>query len=182
MNTFLKFIMGGLISSTCLFVHASDFSAALERHAQSSARDVIGKWIEARTAGNTWSQVLRDHAPKTLDSFCGYRSLVGLQDTGFERARAETEAVVGSRLERTFGSLLSRPSAQLQLVGTTTKGLAGSSQALVTLKVSPARSGDQTLSLLMELDTFGEMVLCDIIPNQKIENGVLSKLGAELNL
>ncbi len=173
--------LAGFISSFTATA-SSEYETALNRHAQSTAREVIGSWIEQRAAGRSWGYMLRLDVPKAFDNQCGYRALVGLPEVGFAGARQETEPVVGKRLESLFGELLSRPGARLQLLNTKALPNSYADQAMVSLKVTPAKANDPTLTLLMQLSGDGEMVLCDIATAARPDTGVLYKLGKDLNL
>ncbi len=177
----LAAIMAVFLFSPVLAATA-DYEKALTRHAQSSAREIVSQWIEQRSSGMTWNYILREKVPQALDSQCGYRSLVGLADTGFARARQETEEFVGQRLESTFGPLLSRPNAQLFLMRSKPMLSQYGDQAMVTLGVKPQRPKDATLTLILQLSGNGEMVLCDLASSDNPQKGVLYQLGIDLNL
>ncbi len=177
----LSGILAVFLSSSTLAA-SSDYATAVSRHAQSSAREIVGQWIDLRKSGMTWNYILRQKVPQSLDSQCGYRSLVGLADVGFARARKETEDYVGQRLEKAFGNLLSRPNAQLYLVGSKPMLSDNADQALVTLGVNPKRPNDASLNLILQLAGSGEMVLCDLSTSPNPQKGVLYQLGNDLNL
>lgn len=180
-----KTLIGGILAvflSSQVSAATADYEKALTRHAQSSAREIIGKWIEQRNTGMTWNYILREKVPQSLDSQCGYRSLVGLSDIGFARARTETEEYVGERLERAFGPLLSRPNAQIYLASSKPMISEHADQAMVTLGVRPQRPNDATLTLILQLSGSGEMILCDLSSAPNPQKGILYQLGIDLNL
>lgn len=157
----------------------NDFDRALTRHAQSSAHAITSQWIERRATSMSWDQVLREFVPTQLDSRCGFIDRVGLRSVSFDRARALTTPVVGSRLADRFAPMLDRPRAQLTLLGASTHGQEPD-YAMVNLRVTPARTGDPALSLLLRLDGNGEMALCDIAENGNEKAGILRIIGNEL--
>lgn len=180
-----KTVLSGILAvflSSHVVAATADYEKALTRHAQSSAREIIGQWIDQRNSGMTWNYILREKVPEIIDSQCGYRNLVGIADIGFERARKETEDYVGQRLERVFGPLLSRPNAQLYLAGSKPMLSQHADQAMVTLGIKPQRPNDATLTLILQLSGSGEMVLCDLSSAPLPEKGILYQLGIDLNL
>jgi hypothetical protein len=180
-KTALAIFVTGFMSSPMAFA-SSEYETALNRHAQSTTREIIGKWIDQRAAGRSWGYMLRLDIPKVFDSQCGFRALVGLPEVGFIGARRETEPVVGKRLESLFGELLSRPGAQLQLLNTKALPNSYADQAMVSLKITPSKANDPSLTFIMQLSGDGEMVLCDIATEARPESGILYKLGKDLNL
>lgn len=171
-----------MLAGSQVALAANDYNTALNRHAQAAVRDILGKMIEKRSKGDSWSYLLRNMAPKLIDSQCGYRNLVGINEVGFAGARIEIEAIAGRRLDSMFKDLLSRPSAQLELKDTRTVKTSEADRSLVSLKVTPSKPNDKSITFVMELSDNGEMRLCDIAADGKIEEGVLYKLGNELNL
>jgi hypothetical protein len=175
-----------ILVSALIFMSSSafsdDFSKAVEQHAKTSARDLISELVESRAKGVTWKQILSDNLPKQLDDRCGYRELINLPENGFDEMRAEVAKTVGSRLVGSFQGLLSRPGSKVDLVSVKNLKLNTGDHSLVTLRVIPAQATDKNLSLLYQLNSEGTMSLCDIIPGDAVADGILSRLGKELNL
>lgn len=179
---FSMFLVTYLITGPQFAVADAGYEKAINRHAQASVRDILTPLIEKRSKGETWNYILRYYLPKEIDSQCGYRSLVGLPEIGFKNARHATEAVVGKRFEEMFGDLLSRPNAKLELLSS--KFIKGVSEdkSLISLKVTPSKPRDKSITFVMRLTGNGEMELCDIATDGKIEEGALYKLGNQLGL
>jgi len=161
---------------------ADDFSKAIEQHAKTSARDLISEMVDLRGKGITWKQILSDDLPKRLDDRCGYRELINLPEDGFDEMRGEVAKTAGARLSNEFLGLLSRPGSKVDLVRVSTLKLNGSDHSMVTLRVIPAQAKDKNISLLYQLNSEGTMSLCDIAPGTSAVDGILNRLGRELNL
>jgi hypothetical protein len=175
-----------ILVSALIFMSSSaycdDFSNAVEQHAKTSARDLISGFVDSRSKGVTWKQILSDKLPKQLDDRCGYRELINLPENGFDEMRTEVASTVGSRLVASFQDILSRPGSKVDLVSVKNLKLTTGDHSLVTLRVIPAQATDKNLSLLYQLNSEGTMSLCDIIPGDAVADGILSRLGKELNL
>lgn len=175
-----------ILASALVFMSSTafcdDFSVAIEQHAKTTARDLISEMVDSRGKGVTWKQILSDSLPKHLDDRCGYRELINLPENGFDEMRTEVAKTVGSRLANDFQGQLSRPGSKVDLVRVSSLKLNGGDHSLVTLRVIPAKSTDKHISLLYQLNNEGTMSLCDIIPGDSVADGVLSRLGKELNL
>lgn len=161
---------------------SGDFEKATERHAQTSARDLLVQMSQFREKGTSWKTILTTKLPDQIDDTCGYQELVNLPEDGFEVMRKEVAKVAGNRFDKEFQAQLSRPGAAVDLVKVTSIKLSSGDHALVQLRVIPAQPEDKNISLLYQLNSEGRMSLCDVIPGQKVNEGIIYKLGKELNL
>jgi hypothetical protein len=175
-----------IVASALIFMSSAafgdDFSKAVEQHAKTAARDLISELVELRGKGIAWKQILSDNLPKQLDDRCGYRELINLPENGFDEMRTDVAKTVGSRLVVAFQDVLSRPGSKVDLVSVKNIKLSTGDHSLVTLRVIPAQSTDKNLSLLYQLNSEGTMSLCDVIPGTLVADGILNRLGKELNL
>ncbi|MNR04552.1 hypothetical protein D3C85_1205240 [compost metagenome] len=162
--------------------HSGDFEKATERHAQTAARDLLVQMSQHREKGISWKTILTTKLPEQIDDSCGYQELINLPEDGFEGMKAEVAKVAGNRFDKEFNTELSRPGASVDLVRVSSIKLSSGDHALVVLRVIPAQATDKNISLLYQLNSEGRMSLCDVIPGQKVDEGIIRKLGKELNL
>lgn len=162
--------------------HSSDFEKATQRHAQTAARDLLVQMQQHREKGVSWKNILTTKLPEQIDDSCGYQELINLPEDGFEVMKTEVAKVAGNRFEKEFSTELSRSGATVDLVRVSSVKLSSGDHALVVLRVIPAQPADKNISLLYQLNSEGRMSLCDVIPGEKVEDGVIRKLGKDLNL
>lgn len=179
--------MNRLTLSAALFflpfaAQGGDFEKATERHAQTSARELLVHMTEHREKGISWKSILTTKLPKEIDDSCGYQELVNLPEDGFDGMKTEVAKVAGKRFDKEFNAELSRPGASVDLVSVSSIKLNSGDHALVVLRVIPAQATDKNISLLYQLNSEGRMSLCDVIPGQKVSDGILRMIGKELNL
>lgn len=157
-----------------------DFDKAVSRYAQSSARDLMNTLITQHAAGTSWKIILGQNLPKMVDDRCGYREKLNLPEDGFTQMRDAVSTVAGERFDKAFSSQLSRPGAKLGLVSVKPLKYAGADQALVIMRVLPAKPGDANISLLYQLDEGGRMSLCDLVAGDSPDLGILTTISKEL--
>jgi hypothetical protein len=181
-----KILLGISLSFLCGLAVAGpahedqDFQKAIKRYAQSSARELMGGLIEQHQSGTSWRLILSQNLPKQIDDRCGYKDKINLPDEGFEQMRNAVSKVAGERFDKAFSGQLSRPSAKLGLVEVKAIKYQSLDQAIVTMRVNPAKTGDILISLLYQLDEGGRMSLCDVGTGNSPESGILAVIGREL--
>lgn len=158
------------------------FDEAIKQHAQSTARDFMDSLVEQRVKGYSWKAILSSQIPDKLSDSCGYRERLSLPERNFTAKKKQVLPMVGERLVSAYQDTLSKPNAHLTLVTVKSSQQSSGNYALVVLKTVPGSPKDPFLSLLYQLDTDGEMTLCDINTTDQMTGGILESLGRELGL
>ncbi len=174
-----KYFLLLFFASFCPQLQSDEFSSALKRHGHAGARMLMEDMVDLRAAGVSWTTILEENLPKAIDDRCGIQSHLRVT-ADLDKVRPQASKVIGQRFAHLFGPMLSRPGATMRLESIQHIKRSSSDQVMVTLKVIPAARQDKQLSLLYELNNFGEMVLCDVIWGNKIEEGVIFSLGNKL--
>ncbi|MBI6883030.1 hypothetical protein [Pseudomonas putida] len=177
--------LGLSIVASCAYAKPSDdndFEQAVARHAQSSARDLMTNLIGQHSSGSSWKMILSKSAPKLIDDRCGYKEKMNLPEDGFIEMRDAVAQVVGERLDKAFSEILSRPNSRLDLKEVKPIRVSGVNQAMVVLNVTPAKPGDNSITLIYQLNDGGRMSLCDISTGATVEQGILSEIYKELKI
>jgi hypothetical protein len=175
-----KYISMFLLAFSPLVFADKGFDEAMQQHAQSTARDFVSSMVEQRAKGYSWKVILGTQTPDLLSDTCGYRERVSLPDRNFEAMKKQVSPVVGDRLIKAYQDVLGKPNAHLALVTVKSAQQTSGSYAIVVLKTMPGTPKDPFFSLIYQLDTNGEMDLCDISTTDQINDGILVSLGQEL--
>jgi len=177
-----KYILMFLMVFSSMVFADKGFDEAIKQHAQSTARGFMDSLVEQRVKGYSWKAILGSQIPNKLSDSCGYRERVALPDRNFDAMKKQVAPVVGDRLVKVYQDTLDKPNAHLALVTVKTSQQNSGNYALVVLKTVPGTPKDPFLSLLYQLDTDGEMTLCDISTTDQMNGGILESLGKELGL
>lgn len=164
----------------CTQIHADNFSEALKRHAQTHTRNLFQDMVTLRGTGLPWRTILESNLPKVIDTECGYKKQVGLPDASFSVVQPDVAKIAGQRIADSYAQMFSRKSTTIDLASVRHMSGKPGDQVIVTLRAIPAQKADNKISFLLELDPYGQMVLCDVIIGENPDNGVLLSIGREL--
>lgn len=177
-----KFIPMFLLAFSPFVLADQAFEKALQKHAQSTAREFTSSMVEQRAKGYSWKVILGSQIPEKLSDSCGYRERISLPERNFAAMKQQVAPVVGERLAKTYQNVLGKPNAHLALVTVKSMQRNSGNYAIVVLKTVPGTPKDPFFSLIYQLDGNGQMDLCDISTTDQISGGILEGLGRELGL